>query len=62
LIENSSGVDPNDDTKYFSMKEGNLALTPKAEVISDIQVWTDEFVIYASIYAEAHPQSRVSLY
>jgi hypothetical protein len=63
LIEISS-VDPNDDTKYFSMKEGNLALTPKskAKVISDVQVWTDAFLIYASIYVEAHPQSRVSLF
>ncbi|XP_061165683.1 uncharacterized protein LOC133174598 [Saccostrea echinata] len=64
LLENSHGVDPKDETKYFSMKEGNLTLAPKtkAKVINGIQVWTDGFLIYASIYASAHAESRVQLF
>ncbi|XP_048747863.2 uncharacterized protein LOC125660061 [Ostrea edulis] len=64
LVENSEGLDPNDDTKYFSMKEGSLTLVSKskAKVITDIQFWTDAFLIYASIYASAHPENRAQLF
>ncbi|XP_062582026.1 uncharacterized protein LOC134243814 [Saccostrea cucullata] len=64
LVENSYGADPNDETRYFSMKEGSLTLAPKskAKVINDIQVWTDAFLIYALIYTSAHPESRAQLF
>ena len=63
LVENSNGVDPNDNAKYFTLKEGCLSLAPKtkSKVIADIQTWTDAFLIYASIYTSAHPESRVEL-
>jgi hypothetical protein len=59
LVVNSSDVDSNDDTKYLSVKYGSLILAPKSKamIISDIQVYTDAFLIYASIYASTHPQS-----
>ena len=64
LIENVNGADPNDDTKYFSSQDGSIALAPKsrAKIISDIQTWTDAFLIYASIYSSAHPESRTHLF
>lgn len=64
LIANLDGGDPNDDIKLFSMKEGNLTLAPKskAKTITDIQVWTDAFLIFASIYTSAHPEAAVQLF
>ncbi|XP_056022019.1 uncharacterized protein LOC130054933 [Ostrea edulis] len=64
LVDRSYDSDPNDDTKYFSMQGGNLTLSSKCKprVISDIQVWTDAFFIYASIYVLAHPECSASLF
>ncbi|XP_062578803.1 uncharacterized protein LOC134240736 [Saccostrea cucullata] len=63
LLNNIPETDPNDDTKYFSLKDGKLAVTnkPKAKPITDIQVWTDAFLIFSTIYASAHPHAAVSL-
>ncbi|XP_062588298.1 uncharacterized protein LOC134249974 [Saccostrea cucullata] len=55
--------DPDDETQYFSFKEGNLAMTPKNKVkaITDIQVWTNLFLVYSSIYVTAHPECATAL-
>lgn len=39
-----------------------MAPKSKAKTITDIQVWTDAFFIYASIYTSAHPEAAVQLF
>lgn len=64
LINNRTETDPNDDTKYFSLQNGSLALSAKSKLrpITDIQVWTDAFLVYASIFALAHPTETSGLF
>lgn len=63
LVANSDGGYPNDDIQLFSIKDGNLTLAPKskAKTITDKQGWTN-FLIYASIYASAHPEAAIKLF
>lgn len=46
------------------MEEGNLTLAPKskANTITDIQVWTDAFFNYASVYASTHSETTIQLF
>lgn len=64
LVDRNNESDPNDDKKYFSMQGGNITLSSKykPKVITDIQVWTDAFLVYASIYVLAHPWSSTALF
>lgn len=64
LVDRTNESDPNDDTKYFSMQGGNITLSSKykPKVITDIQVWTDAFLVYASIYVLAHPECSTALF
>lgn len=46
------------------MQGSNITLSSKykPKVITDIQVWTDAFLVYASIYVLAHPWSSTALF
>lgn len=46
------------------MKKGKLILAPnsKAKTLTDIQVLTDPFLVYASIYALSHPEAAIQLF
>ena len=54
---------PNDDTKYLSLKVGNLSVSARVKTIpiTDIQVWTDDFG-GASIFVRAHYEVSISLF
>lgn len=65
LIENPYEVDPHDVTKgFFSINEVCLTFAPKSKtrVITDIQVLTDAFLIYASIYESPDQASTTPLF
>lgn len=64
LVDRTNESDPNDDTKFFSMQGGNITLSSKykLKLITDIQVWTDAFLIYASIYVLLHPECSTALF
>ncbi|KAJ8306169.1 hypothetical protein KUTeg_016714 [Tegillarca granosa] len=49
--------DPNDCNNNVSIQNCRLFLTPKVQAvtITDIQKWTDAFLIFSSIYTSAHP-------
>ncbi len=63
LVDRTNESDPNDDTKYFSMQGGNITLSSKykPKVITDIQVWNDAFLVFASIYVLAQPECSTAL-
>lgn len=46
------------------MQGGNITLSSKYKpnVITDIQVWTNAFLVYASIYVLAHPDCSTALF
>lgn len=46
------------------LQNGSLALSAKSKLrpITDIQVWTDAFLVYASIFALAHPTETSGLF
>lgn len=64
LVDRNNESDTNDDLKYFSMQGGNITLSSKykPKVITDIQVWNDAFLVYASIYVLAHPECSTALF
>lgn len=55
---------PNDDAKYLSLKGGNLSVSARVKTIPilDIQVWTDDFGVFASIFVRAHSEGSISLF
>lgn len=61
LINNRTDTDLNEDKKYFSLQNSSLAISAKSKLtltqrpITDIQVWTDAFLFYASIFTMAYP-------
>lgn len=56
--------DPDDETQYFSVRDGGLTMSKKSRVkpITDIHIWTDLFLVYASIYVTAHPECATALF
>ncbi|XP_061168906.1 uncharacterized protein LOC133178174 [Saccostrea echinata] len=64
LINNKLETDPHDDTRYFSLQNGNLALSSKSKLkpITDVQMWTDAFLVYAAIYVLARPMENAALF
>ena len=60
LVKN---VDPDDDEKQFTFKDGNLVLENKKSTvtINSIYQWTDAFIIFAGIYLTAYPSTANAL-
>ena len=60
----TKSVDVDDGTKHLTVKDGSIILdTNKATTkIVDINQWTNAFIIFASIYTNAHPSATSDIF